>query len=85
MYKEIASELEIARKEAYSLKGSSTGMKEVGYTEDTDGRITIYFKDDNGNYWYEKKFRVGEEVVSEEKYIFGKELKQERRYKRACY
>lgn len=81
----IGIEVEIARKEAYSLKGTSLRMKKIGQTEE-NGRITIYFRDDNGDYWYEKKFRVNGEIISEEMYIFGRELKNDRKgYKRACY
>lgn len=87
MTKVTANEIEIAIREAYSLRDdkSSTGMKEIYQREDKNGRITIFFKDDEGNYWFKTKYRINGEIVSEEEYIFGKKLKNERRYKRPCY
>ena len=85
--KVTVNEIEKAIKEAYSLRDdkSSAGMKEIYQREDKNGRITIFFKDDEGNYWFTNKFRVNGEIVSYEEFIFGRKLKNERRYKRPCY
>lgn len=79
------NEIEIAIREAYSLRDdNSTGMKEV-YRREKNGRISIFYKDSEGNYWFKTKYRKNGEIVSEEEYIFGRKIKKERRYKRPCY
>ncbi|RDY30165.1 hypothetical protein [Lachnotalea glycerini] len=69
------NEIEIARKKAFSIKGSSSGMKYIGYTEDKDGRVSIFYKDANGDYWFESYKRVDGKLITEEEHIFGRKLK----------
>lgn len=75
-------ELEIAQKEAFSFLGSTSHMKCIGAVESKEGRIRVFYKDDNGEYWYTTRFRVGDRIVSEEEYIFGRKLpkKQWKKY-----
>jgi hypothetical protein len=73
------SELEIARKKAYSLKGNSRGMNYVGAFEEKDGKVNMFWIDEDGTYWYKTYFRVQDKLVSEEEYIFGRKIIKPRR------
>ncbi|OYO84337.1 hypothetical protein CG709_15300 [Lachnotalea glycerini] len=77
------SEFEVARKEAFSIKGSSSGMRYIGAVEYKDGNVNKFFKDENGDYWFESWRRVNDKLITEEEYIFGKKIKSFR--KRAAY
>lgn len=77
-------ELEIAKQQALSFQGSTSHMKCIGATESKEGRINMFFKDSNGMYWFTTHYRVGDRILSEEEYIFGRKLPRNKwnRYKK---
>lgn len=95
-YREIQnSELQKAYQRAYSLEcregweTENRNIEYIGSTEKENGRITDYYKDSAGDYWYSTRYRrkTGE-IVSMETFIFGsgfQKRERERRRKRYVF
>ncbi len=93
-YREIQnSELQKAYQRAYSLEcregweAENRNIEYIGSKE--NGRITDYYKDSAGDYWYSTRYRrkTGE-MVSMETFIFGsgfQKRERERRRKRYVF
>lgn len=85
-YKQIApAELEVAYASAWSIEnmeGHGAGNRQAEYIGSIcDGdRLTDYYKDTNGAYWYGTRVIVNGKIVTIEEGIFGKKMK--RRYKK---
>lgn len=72
------SELTKAYQRAYSLEcregweAENRSIEYIGSTEKENGRITDYYKDSAGAYWYSTRYRrESSEIVSAETFIFG--------------
>lgn len=84
---------------AWSLSGMEAHLEElhqeprevryIGSTEDDEGNITDYYKDTEGWYWYDKRYRMPDgAIVPMEVKIFGRgffEREKKRRRKRHAY
>jgi len=66
-------ELKVAFENAFSLKGDTSRLEYIG-TIQKGNRVQSFYKDNEGNYWYETKFKTDYGVVTEEEYIFGRKL-----------
>lgn len=89
-YREIQnSELQKAYQRAYSLEcregweAENRNIEYIGSTEKANGRITDYYKDSTGDYWYSTRYRreTGE-IVSAETFIFGAGFQKRERERR---
>lgn len=89
------SELTKAYQRAYSMEcregweAENRNIEYIGSTEKETGRITDYYKDSAGDYWYSTRYRreTGE-IVSAETFIFGagfQKREKERRRKRYVF
>jgi hypothetical protein len=77
-----STELEIAKKKAHSFQGNTSHMNCVGATESKDGRIRMFFRDSNGEYWFTTHFKVGDKIISEEEHVFGRKIQKQRYIRR---
>lgn len=84
-YRQIdAAELKMAYASAWSIENmeghgaANRGVEYIGSTCDGD-RITDYYKDVCGGYWYRKRAIVNGGIVSMEQKIFGKRIKKYKR------
>lgn len=71
-------ELKVAFKNAFSLKGDTSGLKYIG-TMQRGNRVQSFYKDDEGNYWYETKFKTDHGIISDEEFVFGKKINRIRK------
>ena len=89
------SELIKAYQRSYSMEcregweAENRSIEYIGSTETENGRITDYYKDSAGAYWYSTRYRreTGE-IVSAEMFIFGagfQKRERERRRKRYVF
>lgn len=87
------SELIKAYQRSYSMEcregweAENRSIEYIGSTEKENGRITDYYKDSAGDYWYSTRYRrENGEIVSAETFIFGNGFqKRERRRKRYVF
>lgn len=70
------TELEKAWQNARSIESKEENVRAVIIGKKRCGnRISVYYRDTVGNYWYETKFWNGKEEISEEEHIFGRRLR----------
>ena len=67
-------ELETAWKSAFSIQSKTEDrtVSNIGTVEQDDGWIYRFFKDNEGEYWFDIWIRKGGEVITLEESVFGK-------------
>lgn len=90
-YREISEkDLQEAQGNAYSIENMAAHGAEnrkIEYVGSARGKsnpkiVYDYYKDSAGSYWYECRAEVNGRLVSMDRYIFGKEIVKEKKYRK---